>query len=176
MPFAEPSNVRSIYQTNHDEQVRQHAAIGSSQYPAKFAPQRGINMNGRSASITASDGGKFSGYLTLPKSANAPGVVIIQEIFGVNDHIREVVDEYPNFTSARRTPRFLPRCGTKSAAHSRDARTPRSSCTVARSTASIAPSKRHSIPRPRNLHACEHSICCSERSGFAPERGIRFVR
>lgn len=51
-------------------------------------------MNGRSASITASDGGKFGGYLTLPKTAKAPGVVIIQEIFGVNDHIREVVDEY----------------------------------------------------------------------------------
>ncbi len=51
-------------------------------------------MNGRSASITASDGGKFTGYLSSPKSAKAPGVVIIQEIFGVNDHIREVVDEY----------------------------------------------------------------------------------
>jgi carboxymethylenebutenolidase len=52
-------------------------------------------MNGRSASITASDGGEFSGYLTLPTSAKAPGgVVIIQEIFGVNDHIREVADEY----------------------------------------------------------------------------------
>ena len=51
-------------------------------------------MNGRGASITAGDGGKFDGYLTLPKSAKAPGVVIIQEIFGVNDHIREVVDEY----------------------------------------------------------------------------------
>jgi carboxymethylenebutenolidase len=51
-------------------------------------------MNGRSASINASDGGKFSGYLTVPKNPKAPGVVIIQEIFGVNDHIREVVDEY----------------------------------------------------------------------------------
>jgi len=51
-------------------------------------------MNGRNASIIASDGGKFSGYLSLPKTAKAPGVVIIQEIFGVNDHIREVVDEY----------------------------------------------------------------------------------
>ena len=51
-------------------------------------------MNGRNTSIIASDGGKFSGYLSMPKSAKAPGVVIIQEIFGVNDHIREVVDEY----------------------------------------------------------------------------------
>ncbi len=51
-------------------------------------------MNGRDVSITASDGGKFGAYLAQPKSAKAPGVVIIQEIFGVNDHIREVVDEY----------------------------------------------------------------------------------
>jgi carboxymethylenebutenolidase len=51
-------------------------------------------MKGRDISITAGDDGKFSGYLSLPKSTKAPGVVIIQEIFGVNDHIREVVDEY----------------------------------------------------------------------------------
>jgi len=51
---------------------------------------------GRDTSIAASDGGRFSGYLSVPKSAKAPGLVIIQEIFGVNDHIREVVDEYAN--------------------------------------------------------------------------------
>jgi carboxymethylenebutenolidase len=51
-------------------------------------------MNGRNASIVASDGGKFDGYLALPSSAKAPAVVIIQEIFGVNDHIREVVDQF----------------------------------------------------------------------------------
>jgi carboxymethylenebutenolidase len=51
-------------------------------------------MSGHDISITASDGGKFSGYLNLPNRAKAPGVVIIQEIFGDNDHIREVVDEY----------------------------------------------------------------------------------
>jgi carboxymethylenebutenolidase len=51
-------------------------------------------MSGHDISIAASDGGKFGGYLNLPRSAKAPGVVIIQEIFGVNDHIREVVDEY----------------------------------------------------------------------------------
>lgn len=51
-------------------------------------------MNGRDTSITASDGDKFGGYLSVPKTGKAPGVVIIQEIFGVNDHIREVVDEY----------------------------------------------------------------------------------
>jgi len=51
-------------------------------------------MTGRDTSIIAGDGGEFTGYLSMPNAAKGPGVVIIQEIFGVNDHIREVVDEY----------------------------------------------------------------------------------
>ena len=38
--------------------------------------------------------GPFQGYLALPKSGKGPGVVIIQEIFGVNSHIRAVADQY----------------------------------------------------------------------------------
>jgi len=36
----------------------------------------------------------FSGYLALPKGGKGPGVVILQEIFGVNEHIRDVVEQY----------------------------------------------------------------------------------
>ncbi|WP_321874214.1 dienelactone hydrolase family protein [Burkholderia ubonensis] len=36
----------------------------------------------------------FQGYLSLPKSGTGPAVVILQEIFGVNSHIREVADQY----------------------------------------------------------------------------------
>ena len=36
----------------------------------------------------------FGGYLPLPKGSNGPAVVIIQEIFGVNAHIRAVCDQY----------------------------------------------------------------------------------
>ncbi|WP_374627606.1 dienelactone hydrolase family protein [Pandoraea sp.] len=42
------------------------------------------------------DGG-FDAYLALPpsgKTADAPGVVLVQEIFGVNEHIRGVADQY----------------------------------------------------------------------------------
>lgn len=38
--------------------------------------------------------GHFGGYLALPKGGKGPGVVIIQEIFGVNAHIRDVVEQY----------------------------------------------------------------------------------
>jgi carboxymethylenebutenolidase len=42
----------------------------------------------------ASGGDKFSGYLALPKRGKGPAVIIIQEIFGVNSHIRDVADQY----------------------------------------------------------------------------------
>jgi carboxymethylenebutenolidase len=40
------------------------------------------------------NGDSFQGYLALPKAGKGPGVVIIQEIFGVNSHIRAVADQY----------------------------------------------------------------------------------
>jgi carboxymethylenebutenolidase len=40
------------------------------------------------------NGDSFPGYLSLPKGGKGPGVVIIQEIFGVNAHIRSVADRY----------------------------------------------------------------------------------
>ena len=36
----------------------------------------------------------FEGYLALPKSGKGPAVIIIQEIFGVNSHIRAVAEQY----------------------------------------------------------------------------------
>ncbi|HEY9776651.1 MAG TPA: dienelactone hydrolase family protein [Planktothrix sp.] len=36
----------------------------------------------------------FSGYLALPKADRAPGILLIQEIFGVNPHIKDVADLY----------------------------------------------------------------------------------
>lgn len=37
---------------------------------------------------------KFQGYLALPESGSGPGLLLIQEIFGVNNHIRNVADNY----------------------------------------------------------------------------------
>ncbi len=42
--------------------------------------------------LTAADGGIFSGYLASPAAARGPGVVVLQEIFGINDNIRTVCD------------------------------------------------------------------------------------
>ena len=43
--------------------------------------------------LTASDGNRFDAYEVHPVGA-AAAVVIVQEIFGVNEHIRSVVDRY----------------------------------------------------------------------------------
>lgn len=42
--------------------------------------------------IKAADGGEFSAYLATPKSGKGPGIVVIQEIFGVNAGIRAIAD------------------------------------------------------------------------------------
>lgn len=44
--------------------------------------------------ITARDGGSFQGYLALPPAGKGPGILLIQEIFGVNAHIRSVAEQY----------------------------------------------------------------------------------
>lgn len=55
----------------------------------------------RNITIQATDGsGTFSAYCALPAAADgakdgkAPGIVVLQEIFGVNHFLREVCDQY----------------------------------------------------------------------------------
>jgi carboxymethylenebutenolidase len=48
-------------------------------------------MPGTDISITSPDG-KFGGYLAQPSSNKGPGIVVIQEIFGVNAVMREICD------------------------------------------------------------------------------------
>ena len=42
--------------------------------------------------IAAADGGSFAAYLATPSSGSGPGVVVIQEIFGVNRVMRDICD------------------------------------------------------------------------------------
>jgi carboxymethylenebutenolidase len=51
-------------------------------------------LNSRSIDIQAGDGNSFKGYLSLPPTGSGPGILLIQEIFGVNAHIRAVADQY----------------------------------------------------------------------------------
>jgi carboxymethylenebutenolidase len=44
--------------------------------------------------IQSRDGGSFSAYLAHPSGGRGPGLVLIQEIFGVNKVMRDLADDY----------------------------------------------------------------------------------
>jgi carboxymethylenebutenolidase len=51
-------------------------------------------MSGNMISIGAPGGGTFSAYLSIPPAGSGPGLLVLQEIFGVNAHIRDVTDRW----------------------------------------------------------------------------------
>ncbi|MEO8631639.1 MAG: dienelactone hydrolase family protein, partial [Betaproteobacteria bacterium] len=51
-------------------------------------------MAGKWIEIAAADGGKFRAYLTVPALGKGPGIVLCQEIFGINAYVREVAEYY----------------------------------------------------------------------------------
>ncbi len=51
-------------------------------------------MPGTFINLSAKDGSQFRGYLAVPARGSGPGIVLCQEIFGINDYIREVADYY----------------------------------------------------------------------------------
>src|SRR3954470_3284286 len=50
-------------------------------------------MAGNDTTITAADG-NFGGYLAKPSGGRGPGIVVIQEIFGVNKVMRDIADGF----------------------------------------------------------------------------------
>jgi carboxymethylenebutenolidase len=53
-----------------------------------------IIMSGKKITIPTSDDTGFGAYMAIPEGGKGPGMVILQEIFGVNHHIRAVADLY----------------------------------------------------------------------------------
>jgi carboxymethylenebutenolidase len=49
---------------------------------------------GQTVRLTADDGHVFSGYRAEPEGPPCGSLVVIQEVFGVNEHIREVCDRF----------------------------------------------------------------------------------
>jgi carboxymethylenebutenolidase len=50
-------------------------------------------MAGKKITVKGKDG-EFGAYLAAPKSGAGPGIIVIQEIFGINDFVKEVADHY----------------------------------------------------------------------------------
>jgi carboxymethylenebutenolidase len=53
-----------------------------------------MSISSKNVSVTAADGGVFNAYLALPEGGRGPALVLLQEIFGVNRHLRELADCY----------------------------------------------------------------------------------
>jgi carboxymethylenebutenolidase len=51
-------------------------------------------MSGQDVRIKSSPDGEFGAYLASPASGRGPGLVVIQEIFGVNSVMRKIADEF----------------------------------------------------------------------------------
>ncbi len=44
--------------------------------------------------ITAEDGGSFKAYMAKPETGSGPGLVLLQEIFGINDYMKSMADHF----------------------------------------------------------------------------------
>ena len=51
-------------------------------------------MTGTTITVAAGDGGEFQAYVSTPETGSGPGIVLLQEIFGVNRSMRDVADYY----------------------------------------------------------------------------------
>jgi carboxymethylenebutenolidase len=51
-------------------------------------------LSGTTINIKTKTGGGYTGYLSLPEGSSKSGIILIQEIFGVNSHIKQVADLY----------------------------------------------------------------------------------
>lgn len=69
-------------------------------------------MNSSTISIPSHDGRQFDAYLSLPPTGRGPGLVIIQEIWGVNDHITAVADLVTTAQTLRARPEVSGKVGT----------------------------------------------------------------
>src|SRR5579862_3098946 len=49
---------------------------------------------GRYTKLTAADGHRLQAYVSEPPQTPRAAIVVVQEIFGVNSHIRSVADDY----------------------------------------------------------------------------------
>ena len=51
-------------------------------------------MTGSYIDITAADGGSFKAYMATPAKGSGPGLVLLQEIFGINPYMRSMADYF----------------------------------------------------------------------------------
>ena len=51
-------------------------------------------MAGSFMEVVAQDGGRFNAYVARPAQGSGPGLVVLQEIFGINDTMKATADRF----------------------------------------------------------------------------------
>jgi carboxymethylenebutenolidase len=51
-------------------------------------------MEGSFIEVAAHDGGRFNAYVARPVQGSGPGLVLLQEIFGINDYMKSMADRF----------------------------------------------------------------------------------
>src|SRR2546427_1808879 len=74
--------------------ARLRAVVASSSNACAFFFTARILPMGKMIQLTASDGHKLDAYRADPSGKPRGAIVVIQEIFGVNSHIKQVADGY----------------------------------------------------------------------------------
>jgi len=75
-------------------QLRKHDEVAAANRGTVRMGRGSVHVAGQWIDIAAADGGSFKGYLTVPASGSGPGILLLQEIFGVNSSMRDVADYY----------------------------------------------------------------------------------
>ncbi|WP_417513241.1 dienelactone hydrolase family protein [Minwuia sp.] len=52
------------------------------------------NNSGTYVDVTAADGGTFRAYVCKPEKGSGPALVLLQEIFGINDYMKSMAERY----------------------------------------------------------------------------------
>lgn len=71
--------------------IRTGWGLGFCGEVANLGAKDGVDMSGQTVTIKGKDG-EFAGYLASPGTGRGPGIVVIQEIFGVNAVMRDIAD------------------------------------------------------------------------------------
>ncbi len=56
--------------------------------------EEALSGKGEMMTVTAADGGTFQAYIAKPETGSGPGLVLLQEIFGINDYMQSMADYF----------------------------------------------------------------------------------
>src|SRR5882762_11586474 len=69
--------------------------VGGYGYASEEIEEMSVNRDDRRQNVTfSSNGGTAHGYLREPASGSGPGLIVIQEWWGLDDHMIEIVDRF----------------------------------------------------------------------------------